>query len=179
MSADIGDIFEDQLQVVMDRLKAEYLMQWHAFPDHKRSNGGATGTQPSDYLVGMPEGCNQGQRMMFWEAKASDKYKTLQKSLVKPSQRGYIHRWNGLCNLPYLIVFYSAPAGALELWNGQAITAGKSGIDKSQRLVRFDGVGSGRLLDADMTARKLASFFNLPPMQQTVKMYERRLSSSQ
>lgn len=173
MSADIGDVFEKQLQDVFRKLNDRHLLQWHAFPDHKRSAGGAVGNQPSDYLVGLPPGSSLEQRMIFLEAKASDKYDSLQKSMVRASQRGFINTWGGLIDLPYLIVFYSAPANTLEIWDGQCVTRGR--LSKSHHLLAtLPNAGSGRTLNQTAVADFLATHFALPPKAITLTQYQSR-----
>lgn len=177
MAADIGDIFERQLQEVMDTLKESHLLQWHAFPDRKRSAGGAVATQPSDYLIGLPEGSRPDQRMIFFEAKASEKYDSLRKSMVRPGQRGVIHTWSGLLDLPYLIIFYSTTSRCLELWDGLCVTLPR--INKeSHRLAVLPEAGSGHLLDKEKVTDFLRGYFALPEKGVTVKAYERRNTSA-
>lgn len=173
MSADIGDVFEKQLQDVFRELNDRHLLQWHAFPDHKRSAGGAIPNQPSDYLIGLPPGSSYGQRMLFLEAKASDKYDSLQKSMVRSSQRGFINTWGGLADLPYLIVFYSAASNTLELWDGQCVTRPK--LSKAEHLITtLKSAGSGRVLNGNQVADFLATHFALPPKAFTLTEYQRR-----
>lgn len=173
MSADIGDMFERQLQDVFRMLNERHLLQWHAFPDHKRSAGGAIPNQPSDYLIGLPPGSSYDQRMLFLEAKASDKHASLPKAMVRPSQRGFINTWGGLAHLPYLIVFYSAKANTLELWDGQCVTRPK--ISKADHLITtLKAAGSGRTLNKIQVADFLATHFALPPKAFTLTEYQRR-----
>lgn len=172
MSADIGGIFEEQLEKTFQILNNDCLLQWHAFPDTKRSNGGAISTQPSDYLVGLPLGCNVEQRMMFVEAKASDKHKSLQKSSVRPGQRGFIHRWRMLLDLPYFILHYSSVTGELQLWDGKGIAVGNR--PSKNFLLGSWKVGAGREMDSAEAAEALKRFYALPPKHEAVKLYRQQ-----
>ena len=173
MSADIGDVFEKQLQDVFRALNQEHLLQWHAFPDHKRSAGGAIPNQPSDYLIGLPPGSSYPQRMLFLEAKASDKHDSLQKSMIRASQRGFINTWGGLVSLPYLVVFYSAPSNTLELWDGQCVTRPRLS-KKDYLLAELKNAGSGRILNKETVIEFLIKHFALPPKAITLNEYQRR-----
>ncbi len=59
--------------------------------------------------------------MVLFEAKASEKHGNLQKSAVRPEQRGFIHMYAGMLQLPYLICHYSTLTGTIQLWDGRAI----------------------------------------------------------
>lgn len=173
MSADIGDVFEKQLEDVLRSLNNSHLVQWHAFPDRKRSNGGAIANQPSDYLLGLPEGSAPDQRCMFLEAKASDKHQSLRKDMVRSGQRGFINTWGGLLDLNYLIIFYSAQSGTLELWDGQCVTRPR--LSKEHHLLdQLKGAGSGRELNKEKVADFLVKHFDLPPKGVTLEMYQRK-----
>lgn len=171
MSSDIGDVFEQQLEKVFKKLNNDHLLQWHAFPDTKRSNGGAISSQPSDYLLGVPVGSCVEQRMMFVEAKASDNHKSLRKSAVQPSQRGFIHRWRKMLDLPYYIIHYSAVGGTLQVWDGMALSENR--LNRDYLLGTWE-VGAGRQMDIDLAAEALKQFFVLPDKSETVELYNRQ-----
>lgn len=180
MSADFGDVFEKQLEAVLTQLQTDYLLQWHAFPDMKRSQGGSISTQPSDYLVGLPrtlpslrrEGTGEHSRMMFLEAKASEVHKTLQKSAVRPGQRGFISRWGGILDLPYRIAHYSAVTGVFELWDGVAVLNKR--VNKKHKLLSAV-VGDGRRINVNALAGVLASEWELAPKHETMNNFKQRM----
>lgn len=174
MATDFGKVFEDQLEDVFRSLKESHLLGWHRFPDtHSAGAGGnILQPQPSDYLLGLPPGGGVGksnQRLIFFEAKATEKYKTLQKAAVSAEQRGFIHFYHGLLHLPYLICHYSAVTGEIQIWNGRALMDAR--IDKQHLLCSFDA-GQGRNLNIAETARALTAVFCLPDKLSTLKLYK-------
>lgn len=177
MSADIGKIFEKQLErQVLEPLNKARLVEWHRFVD-SHTAGNIVLPQPSDYLLGLPpgsstlKGCNQ--RVVFFEAKASDKHETLQKSAVSSDQRGAIQRWRMLLDVPYLVIFYSAAANAVEIWDGKSIIEG-SRLKKDSRLVRVEKAGAGRRINEFVFGETLIDFFNIPKAAETVRRYRKR-----
>ena len=181
MAVDVGKAFEDELENVLRLLDEQHLMAWHRFPDtHSAGGGNIIQPQPSDYLLGLPPGGHvpslgrgkKEQRVVFFEAKASEKYRTLQKSAVRTEQRGFIHRYAGLLHLPYLVCHYSTLTGNIQMWDGRAISeagAGKRLVAK-HLLLEF-AAGSGRKLNKDKCASAFQQFFSLPDKLKTVKLY--------
>lgn len=170
MAADVGDVWEDALEEAFKLLNNECLMQWHAFPDTKRSGGGAISNQPSDYLVGLPIGSDSEQRMMFVEAKASEKHNKLQKAAIRPGQRGFIHRWRMMLQLPYYIFFYSTVSGELQIWDGAGAAGNRL---KAEHKLAAWKVGAGREVDARLAADHIKRFFDLPDKSKAVESYRR------
>lgn len=178
MATDIGKIFENQLQGALNKLKARHWIYWHRFPDTTSAGGSIIQNQPSDYLLGIPEGASimagTQQRTALFEAKASEKYATLPKAAVKPGQRGHIHRWAGLCNLPYQIIFWSQPAGVVEIWDGMGVVNAKSRLDKRFRLLVSEPLSKGPDIDDEKLCEVLAEFYSLPQGSEVVESYQQR-----
>lgn len=177
MATDVGKVFEAELENVFRLLDDQYLMAWHRFPDTHSAGGSGIQPQPSDYLLGLPEGSKVpghfgGQRGIFFEAKASEKHRTLQKSAVRAEQRGFIHRYCGLLHLPYLVCHYSTLTGNIQMWDGRAVSEAGAGnrLVAKHLLVEFPA-GSGRKLNKDKCASAFQQFFSLPDKLKTVKLY--------
>lgn len=178
MAADVGKVFESELEAVFKQLKDSHLLGWHRFPDtHSAGGEQIIQPQPSDYLLGLPHGsklplCNAlaDQRMVFLEAKASEKHENLQKSAVRPEQRGFIHLYSGMLQIPYLICHYSTVTGTMQLWDGRAIM--KERLKASEHLVFEFVAGAGRKLHKHKVADELSRFFHLPDKHKTVRLYE-------
>ena len=178
MATDVGKVFETELEGVFRELKTSHLLGWHRFPD-THSAGGDTiiQPQPSDYLLGMPPGAfipskERGQlthRMMFFEAKASEKHQSLQKGAIRPEQRGFIHFYADMLHLPYLVCHYSTLTGNIQIWDGRAIRDSK--LDKDKYLISEFKAGSGRKLNKDLCTCALIDLFSLPDKHKTVKLY--------
>ena len=179
MATDIGKVFEDELEKVFKSLKASHLMGSHRLPDTHSAGGNILQPQPSDYLIGLPPGASvpsagrgtNPQRLIFFEAKASEKHKSLQKSAVRPEQRGFIHFYTGMLQIPYIICHYSAVNGMMQFWNGASVMDAR--LDKGQHLLTEFKAGSARKLDIDKCALTFIEFFSLPDKRKTVKLYNR------
>lgn len=172
MATDVGKIFEGELEGSFQALKASHLLGWHRFPD-SHSASQVIQPQPSDYLLGLPAGSRlpldgTAQRLVFLEAKASEKHRSLQKTAVRASQRGFIHFYAGMLQLPYLIAHYSTLTGALQLWDGRAVMADR--LDKARLLAEVE-VGDGRKLRSAAVQAAFVAFFHLPDKCKTVKLY--------
>lgn len=163
MAADIGKVFERELARVFKLLKADRLVGWHRLVDTGTS-GGMVAEQPSDYLLALPPGCQNllnGQRMMFVEAKASEKSSTLPKANVKSPQRAAIAHYRHILKLPYYILFWDTQSGCIELWDGAAITEAAR-LDKSCRLAVWPDCGVINKLRTEHVAACIVSYFVIP-----------------
>ncbi len=173
MAVDVGKVFEAELERAFKALKASHLLGWHRFPD-THSAKQVIQPQPSDYLLGLPPGAGlahaPGQRMVFFEAKASEKHRSLQKAAVRAEQRGFIHFYAGMLALPYVIAHYATLTGTLQLWDGRAVMAER--LDKACLLAEAE-VGDGRKLRDAAIQDTLATFFALPDKHKTVKLYNK------
>lgn len=176
MSDNVGKIFETEIEKVFRLLEADFLIAWHRFPDTHSAGGAFIQPQPSDYLLGLPPGgeapLKEGsdQRLMFVEAKASGKHKSLQKAAISAHQRGRAKVYAGLLQIPYLVIHYSAVTGKMEVWNGLAATE-EGRIIKSHLLHEFVA-GHGQKLDVTKTADELAEFFSLPSKIKTITNFQ-------
>jgi hypothetical protein len=162
----IGHIFEAELQKVFRQLGESHLLQWHRFPD-TRAAGSIIAEQPSDYIIGLPPGSRGEQRLFFLEAKASEKDKKLQKGAIRPAQRGAIHRFRYLLDLPYLVIFWNSDEGFIELWDGIAIVDDR--LDVKHRLAKWPDCGTVNKLRTAHVAACLSSYFLIPSSSATLK----------
>lgn len=183
MATDVGKAFEAELEAVFRLLKDSHLLGWHRFPDtHSAGGGQIIQPQPSDYLLGLPAGAKiplpggggSDQRSCFFEAKASEKHATMPKKTVKPEQRGFIHFYAGMLQLPYLVCFYSTVNGTMQLWDGRAVMRDR--LSRDEHLLLEFGAGEGRKLHRDKVVGELADFFCLPDKHKTVKLYQQLCS---
>lgn len=166
----IGKVFEAELEKVLRLLESEHLIAWHRFPDTHSAGGALIQPQPSDYLLGVPPGsrvAESEQRLVFVEAKASDKHKSLQKSAISPHQRGRAKVFYGMLHIPYLVLHYSTKTGCMEIWSGLS-AVGPGRIDKKHFFREFKA-GEGRNLNTRKTADELAAFLSLPEKKMTLK----------
>lgn len=178
MATSVGKAFEEELENVFRLLKDSHLLGWHRFPDtHSAGGEQVIQPQPSDYLLGLPYGSQlplpnalSSQRSVLFEAKASEKHESLQKNAVRPEQRGFIHFYAGMLQLPYLICHYSAKSGTMQLWDGRAIMQDR--ISQADHLLFEFSAGAGRKLHKDKVAEELKTFFCLPDKLKTVKLYK-------
>lgn len=168
MRGDIGKIFEKQWEQVMNDLTESHLLGWHRFSDTGSAGGMIMQAQPSDYLVALPPG-SVTDGLIFLEAKASEKHSRLQKSMIRPAQRGAIHRFRELLGIPYLIAFWDVEGSRIELWDGS--TALQNNRSKQPRCVIPDA-SVGTRLNVGHLACHLIQFFNLPPKAQTLGAYK-------
>lgn len=178
MAADVGKVFESELEAVFKQLRESHLLGWHRFPDtHSAGGEQIIQPQPSDYLLGLPHGSRlplrnsqADHRMVFFEAKASEKHRTLQKSAVRAEQRGFIHFYAGMLQLPYLICHYSTVSGTIQLWDGRAVM--KDRLNQADHLLFEFSAGTDRRLHKHKVADELADFFCLPDKCKTVRLYQ-------
>lgn len=171
MAADIGKVFEKEMVQVFKLLKEQYLVGWHRLTDSGAA-GSIVSAQPSDYIMALPPGSSnllEGQRMMFLEVKASEEYHTLGKAMVRPSQRGAILSFRYLLNIPYLILFWDAQLGVLQLWDGIAIQ-GEKNIHKRHMLAQWEDIGSINRLLRQRVVDHLAEHFRIPKMAYTLEL---------
>lgn len=163
MATDVGKIFEKHLEGSFNQLKASHLLGWHRFPDTGAAGGVIIQAQPSDYLLGTPG------NLSFLEAKASEKHTKLQKSMIRPAQRGAIHFYRGLLGIAYYIAFWDVQGSRIELWDG--LTALSSARSK-QPLLTWESVSTGTRLDEARVANLLAGALNLRPAAELLAIYE-------
>lgn len=168
MAAHIGGVFEKELQKVFELLKERHLLGWHRLADTGAA-GSIIAAQPSDYLVGLPDGSLSpySGRLVFLEAKASESKDSLGKAMVRPAQRGAILRFRHLLGIPYLILFWSAGTGRLQLWDGIAVH-GEKNISKHHLLAEWESCGTVNRLRHDVVAKHLAAYFQLPSAAATL-----------
>lgn len=170
MSTDIGKLFEKEMQGVFNALKESHLVGWHRLADTGAAGGSIIQGQPSDYLLALPPGSRSpldGQRLMFVEVKASEKEAFLTRKAMKPAQRGAICYYRQLLKLPYLVIFYDAQRGNLQVWDGAAIP-GTGKLDKLHCLAQFEAVGYGAKLTQAHVAEALADWFQIPQKSGTL-----------
>ena len=169
MAADIGKAFEKELQVVLRSLKESHLLGWHRLTDTGAA-GAIVQAQPSDYLLALPYGSRGllGQRLFFMEAKASEVKDSLTKQAMQPAQRGAIQFYRELLRLPYLVFFYAAERGVLQVWDGAAVVQ-EERVSRDYLLAELEGAGYGMKLNKDRVASYLVEFFALPSKAETLK----------
>ena len=170
MATDIGKIFEKEIQKVFRALRESHLLGWHRLADTGAAGGSIVAAQPSDYLLALPAGARSplaGQRLFFCEVKASEKNSTLTKQAMQPAQRGAISFYRELLKLPYLVLFYDAERGVIQVWDGAAVVQ-EERISKSYLLASIENAGHGIKLNADVVSRGLADYFALPSMATTL-----------
>lgn len=178
MATSVGKAFESELEDVFRLLKQSHLLAWHRFPDtHSAGGEQVIQPQPSDYLLGLPHGSQlpltnapASQRLVFFEAKASEKHENLQKAAISAEQRGFIHLYAGMLQLPYLVCHYSAKSGTMQLWDGRAVMQER--LSQADHLLFEFSAGAGRKLHKDKAAEELSRFFALPDKRKTVKLYK-------
>lgn len=173
MATDIGKLIEKELEKVFRSLKESHLLGWHRFPDTTSAGGHIIGEQPSDYLLALPPGsaCIQGgQRLLFVELKSSEKSTTLTKSALQPAQRGAIQFYRNLLQLPYIVLFYSAKTGTLQVWDGSLVVS-EERINTLSPYRVFERVGSGAKLDQRAVTSALVDLFELPPKSKTLAAF--------
>lgn len=170
MAKDIGKLFEKELEACFRILKEQFLLGWHRLPDTGAAGGNIIQAQPSDYLLMLPPGSRvfgDGQRVVFLEAKASEKKGSLTRAAMQPSQRSAVALYSGVLRLPYLIFFYDAQDGALEVWEGVSVL-GAGRMDPEHRLARFSNVGTGAKLNRDLLSTLLSCWLALPDRRVTL-----------
>lgn len=170
MRGDIGKIFEKQWEQVLKTLEDLYLVGWHRFPDTGAAGGVIIQSQPSDYLVALPVGSFYSG-LMFIEAKASEKHARLQKSMLRPAQRGAIHKYAELLRVPYLVAFWDVKGSRVEIWDGPV--ALETGRSKQPSYVITEASTSIRL-DTNRVAQQLARLFHIPERSVTLGAYKDR-----
>lgn len=173
MATDIGKLVEKELETVFRALKESHLLGWHRLPDTHSAGGQLIGEQPSDYLVALPPGSHSplnDQRLLFVELKASEKYTSFNKSMMQPAQRGAVNLYRLVLQLPYLILFYSAKSGTLQVWDGE-VAVSETRIDKLSPIIAFENVGEGARLNEQAFSKALSDLFQLPPKSKTLAAY--------
>jgi hypothetical protein len=169
MAASIGKVFEKEMGKVFDLLFAQRLVSYHRLTDTGAA-GSIVAEQPSDYLLGLPAGCqnlHEGQRLCFLEVKASEEHSTMPKSAVRASQRGAIGRFRFLLEIPYYILFWDAQNGVLQLWDGLAVHD-NARIDKQYLLATWDNIGVINRLQHQRVADLLVGYFHIPKRGDTL-----------
>lgn len=165
----IGGVFEGEIQKVFNILKKAHCLGWHRLSDTAAA-GSVVAAQPSDYLVGLPPGSRSpllSQRLMFVEVKASEVETKLGKAMLRPAQRGAIHYFRLMLDIPYLVLFWSASTGRIQMWDGLAIH-GEGRMNKSHMLIEWEACGTVNRLRHDVVAQYLADYFQLPPAAATL-----------
>lgn len=169
MAADVGKIFEKQLIQVFNVLKKERMVGFHRLADTGAA-GSVIAPQPSDFLLALPPGSESPlnhQRLFFLEAKASEKHHTLQKAAIKPAQRGAIAHYRHLLQLPYLLLFWDAQDGVMQLWDGIA-AYGDQNLDKRRILTTWPDCGVINKLRTDHVAACFVDYFRIPLLSDTL-----------
>ena len=171
MAADIGKVFEKQMVEVFKLLKEQYLVGWHRLTDTGAA-GSLVAAQPSDYIMALPPGSSNllgEQRLMFLEVKASEEYHSLGKAMVRPSQRGAILTYRYLLGIPYLILFWDAQLGVMQLWDGIAIQ-GEKNINKRHMLAQWADMGSINKLITQRVVDRIVEYFRIPKKTDTLQL---------
>lgn len=125
-SQQIGKDFEKTLEGVFSSLKNTHSFNYHKFID-THAAGNIVAAQPSDYLVGIH------RTLIFLEAKSSTKEKRLQKSMLRPSQRGAIKYYGMGLDLDYLVLFEHE--GRVDILDGREVMRG-SRINYQKSLIK-------------------------------------------
>lgn len=170
MAASIGGVFETEIQKVFKQLKESHLVGWHRLSDSAAA-GSIVAAQPSDYLLALPPGSVNlldSQRLMFLEVKASEAKSTLGKDMVRPAQRGAIGHFRLLLDLPYLILFWDAERGTIQMWDGVAVQL-DARISKLHMLAEWQGCGTVNRLRHDTVAQYLVDYFQIPSKADTLE----------
>ena len=156
MATDIGNLFEKQVEKVFRKLKATHAVSLHRLVD-SGSAGNIVQSQPSDYLLGVPGSLG------YLEAKASEKHKKLQLSMLRPSQRGAIKYYQGVLRIPYYVLFWDVVGSRIELWEG--LTALKSSRTKKPLTV-LNNCSFREKLNEEALREFLIGQFNLRPLKE-------------
>ncbi len=171
MKKNIGNVFEAELKEAFKKLEASYCTALVRFTDTKEA-GSVVRATPSDYLLLLPPESklsNSDQRVIFFEAKASEVEKHLTRSMLRPAQKRAINHFSALLKIPYIVCFWDAKNGVIEVWDGLA-TLGSGKLDKKYKLLEFDGAGCGAL-NTDRFVDKMADFLKLPLKRKTLENY--------
>lgn len=172
MAVDIGKVFEKELEKVFRSLEKSNLLGWHRFVDTGTA-GGMVAAQPSDYLMMLPADSQSplsGQRMLFVEAKASEKKPALTRAAMQPSQRRAISLYRMMMQIPYLVFFWDAEQGVMQIWDGEAVI-GEGRVDPAYKLAEFHDIGAGLRLNTERLAACLAEWFSLPEKSITIARF--------
>lgn len=164
MATDIGKIFEKEIQKVFRALRESHLLGWHRLADTGAAGGSIVAAQPSDYLLALPPGSKSplgGQRLFFCEVKASEKKPALTKQAMQPAQRGAVSFYRELLGLPYLVLFYDAERGVLQVWDGSAVVQDEK-INSRHLLAALECAGCGIRLNQERVGAFLVNFFEMP-----------------
>jgi hypothetical protein len=173
MAVDIGKIFEKELEKVFRSLEESHVLGWHRFPDTGSAGGNIIAEQPSDYLLALPAGSlspHAGQRFVLAEAKASEKKSSLSKASMRPSQRRAISVYRLLLQLPYLVIFWDATEGVMQVWDGAGVVD-EARINPRFILFQADDVGSGLKLRTAVVAAHFVDWLKLPPKSVTLAAF--------
>lgn len=168
MKDNIGYKFEAELKEVFSELKASFLVGNIRFTDSKEARSIVRAT-PSDFLLLLPPMSDSGldgQRVVFFEAKASEVNTTLKKAMLQPQQKGAISVCR-LLQLPYIVCFWDATNGVLEFWDGSAVL-GEGKVDKTKLLLKVENAGV-KSLRKDVVVNAFVSLFKLPSKKETLK----------
>lgn len=115
---DIGALFEEDVQIELERFKVKGKLSYIRLYDTKSARGKFLPAQPGDFIVAA------GAAHLL-EVKASRKYRSLAEGQclqdnVQAVQAAEHRLWARAGN-PCWFLFYSLPAGLLELWKGDEV----------------------------------------------------------
>ena len=111
---------ESEINKVGKEFQEKYAVFWHRFADSYAARG-ALQEQPADFLMIVP-----GISLLI-EAKTSEKHDSLRScasSHISPQQVGQHLLWSRTEN-PSIFLFYSEPAGIIEMWSGYDVACAR------------------------------------------------------
>lgn len=155
---DIGKRFEQEFRKVLLQLQETHGVAFHRLPDSMAA-GSIIAEQPSDYVMAVPNG-TEAQRFWFIEVKTSEKFSKLQKSMVRPAQRGAICRFRMKLGIPYFILFWDWNGGRIELWDGLNVVQ-EANLSVKDRLAEWPNCGAMGKLNVETVAGHIIDHFKL------------------
>ncbi|MCY1362467.1 hypothetical protein D9M69_491870 [compost metagenome] len=94
---------------------------------------------------------------------------------MRPSQRGAVARYRMVLSLPYLVFFWDALCGVIQVWDGAAVHGTERlKATSPHKLAEWESVGAGVRLDTAKVAGHLARFFELPDRAETLAFFNNR-----
>ena len=164
----IGSIFEAGLKEAFSLLKTSHCLGNVRFTDSKEA-GSIVRATPSDFLLVLPPESKPEQRVIFFEAKASQVKTSLKKAMLQPSQKRAVQEYSNLLKIPYIICFWDAKNGVIEFWNGAA-ALGNGKVKDSFLLLRVENAGVSKLA-IDVFCDAFVKLFSLPQKSYTLWNY--------